>query len=268
MAMQADELELGVGEHLAHRVGRVPRSEGEAELLVLHPGRHRRVRLRVDARGNPDQHPLAPSRQGGEANDFRGRVDHDPPDAVTDRGLQVIRRLGVPVQHDPVSGEPHRTGHGEFARRAHVQRQALLGDPFGHGAAQERLGGVGDLRAGQRVGVGPAPGPDVGLVEDVGGRAVPRGQRAQPQAADRDVAVGFQPRRARPQVSGQAVQADRVWRGRGAVPQSGIESARRPRPATSPSTRAVDATSVPRQPRRLVSTTPRWARSRHSSLSS
>lgn len=176
--MQADELELRMTEHLAHCVGRVPRSEREAELLALHPGRHRRVCLRVDAWSNPDQHPLALPRQGGEADDFRGRVDHDPPDAVTDRGLKVIRCLGVPVEHDPVSGETYRTRHGELTRRAHVQRQAFLRDPFGHGAAQERLGGVGDLRAGQRVGVGTAAGPDVGLVEDVRGSAVPRGQHA------------------------------------------------------------------------------------------
>ena len=63
-------------------------------------------------------------------------------------------------------------------------------------------------------------------------------------------------------------QADRVWRGRGTVPQSGIERARRFRPSTSRRSRAVDTTSVPWQRRRLASTTPRSARSRHASLSS
>jgi hypothetical protein len=93
-------------------------------------------------------------------------------------------------------------------------------------------------------------------------------QRAQPQAAGRDVTVALQLRGVRPEVSGQVGQADRAWRGCGPVPQSGTERTRRFRPSTSRRSRAVDTTSVPWQLRRLASTTPRSARSRHASRSS
>lgn len=68
----------------------------------------------------------------------------------------------------------HRA-HCAVSGRAHVQRQALLRDPPGHRAAQERLARVGDLGASKRGGVGAAAGSDVGLVEDIGGSAVTPG---------------------------------------------------------------------------------------------
>ena len=99
--------------------------------------------------------------------------------------------------------EPGRAGDGHFARRADVERKAFLRDPSGHRAAQERLARVGDFRIGERRGVAAAAVPDVGLVEDESGRAVPRGQRAQPQSADGDLPVGLMARRMRPDVRGK-----------------------------------------------------------------
>ena len=58
MAVQAGQLELGMGEHPLDRVGRGPGAEREAELLVLHPGRHLGVRVRGHGGRDPDEHPL------------------------------------------------------------------------------------------------------------------------------------------------------------------------------------------------------------------
>ena len=127
-------------------------------------------------------------------------VDHDAPRAVVEGGPQVLGRLGVSVQDDPPGREAGRARHRELARRADVQAEALLGDPPRHGAAQEGLARVGDLPAGQRRQVGPAPVADVGLVDDVGRRAVGGRQRAQPDAADRDLAIRIEVRGPRPVV--------------------------------------------------------------------
>jgi hypothetical protein len=54
--------------------------------------------------------------------------------------------------------------------------------------------------------------PDVGLVEDEGRRAVGRRQRAQAQAADRDLAVGLRTCCVRPEGRGQAAYLLRTRR--------------------------------------------------------
>jgi hypothetical protein len=83
---------------------------------------------------------------------------------------------------------------------------------LGHRAAQERLAGVGDFGVRKRRDVRPAPVPDVSLVKDEGRRAVRGRQRAQAQAADRDLAVGLRTCCMRPEGRGQTAYLLRTRR--------------------------------------------------------
>ena len=184
-----------------------------------------------------------------------GGVDHDTPYAVTHRRPQVAWRLGVSVQHDPVSREAHRTRHRELACRADVQRQALLRDPSGHGAAQERLAGVGDLRAGKRGGSRSGTGT---------GRRPRRGcrrgcRRRAASVLSRRPPTEISPSDSRRALRGQrsAARPDRLITSCAVVavsPHPGSQVPAGPAPRTSSRTSAVDTTSTPPQPRTLVST--------------
>ena len=72
VAVQADELELGMGEHPLRRVCGGARAQREAELLVLDASRQGLVRMGVDTRRDPDEDPLPHRRLGREPNDLRG----------------------------------------------------------------------------------------------------------------------------------------------------------------------------------------------------
>ena len=66
-------------------------------------------------------------------------------------------------------------GHEELATGGYVEVHALLVGQSGHGATEERLGGIGHAVSKGSNGL-PAPGPEVGLVIDEKGRAKPVGQ--------------------------------------------------------------------------------------------
>jgi hypothetical protein len=55
------------------------------------------------------------------------------------------------VQQHPVAGEAGPDRDRELAAGAHVQAETLLLDPAGHRGAEERLGGVEDHRAAERL---------------------------------------------------------------------------------------------------------------------
>ena len=73
-------------------------------------------------------------------------------------------------------------------RRAHVDRQPLAGHPVRDRADHQGLARVGDLGLGERVAVGAATVPHVGLVEDVGGCAELVGDVVERDSADPDPA--------------------------------------------------------------------------------
>ena len=115
---------------------------------------------------------------------------------------QLGAGLVVAVQADPLGGEPGRTGQCQLAAGAHVEAEALLGQPAHGGRAQEGLAREGHRAGHVAVGVGRlerrGPGPEVSLVEDHGrgavrGREVPDGP-----AADDQGACGITARRGRP----------------------------------------------------------------------
>ena len=85
---------------------------------------------------------------------------------------------------DPLRRHPGRERDRELAAGAHVQRQTLLGDHPHHRLTEERLAGVVHVGVVERLGEGPAAGPEVGLVQQVCRRAELRGQVAHVTAAD------------------------------------------------------------------------------------
>ncbi len=209
--------------------------EREAELLVLDAGRDGLVGVRVDSRRDADQHRLREGDQRGQLVDLVERVDHDPADPVGQRGLEVLGGFHVAVQHDPLGREADRPRDREFTGRAHVQRQALLGQPAQHCLARQRLARERDLRAGQRLSVGTGAPAHLVLVEQRARGAEARGQmrhrdarEAQVTAVDGAGRRGPDPRRQPGLDSGakagqqlresHAIQQTLVvgaWRGRG-----------------------------------------------------
>ena len=125
----------------------------------------------------------------GEAVELVEAVDDDPADAGRAGRPQLVGRLVVAVEHEPVGGHAGGERDVELAAGGHVEVHALLVGEAGHGQAQERLGGVGDAVAegGDRL---AAAGPQVGLVVDEQRRAEALGQVEQVAAADRQPAVG------------------------------------------------------------------------------
>ena len=106
--------------------------------------------VRLDADGDAHQHVLHHAGRTGdlvEPLDLGHRVQHDVADARLDRGRQFVDRFVVAVQGDSLGREARVQRDGEFTAGADVQRQALLVDPAGDLAAQERLGRVVHVRA-------------------------------------------------------------------------------------------------------------------------
>ena len=190
VAVQADQLERARVEHAADSLRGVPRGQRETELLVLVGGRDELVRVRLDADGDADQHRLddvVARRDVGEAGDLVVGVEDDRADARGDRGLQLVDRLVVAVEGDPLRREVGAQGHGEFADAAHVQAQPLLGHPARDLDGEERLGRVvHQRRVVEGLGVVGAARLEVGFVHNEQRRAVLVGQLAHVHRGDPD----------------------------------------------------------------------------------
>ena len=157
------------------RVARAPARDREAELLVLVRGGDELVGVRLDAHGEPDHHRhrrAALAGHGVEPGDLVQRVEHDVADARLDRRDQLVDRLVVAVEGDPLRREARPQRDGQLAAAAHVQAQPLVGDPAGHLRAQERLGRVVHRPRAERGGELRRARPEVGLVDDEQRRAV------------------------------------------------------------------------------------------------
>ena len=93
-----------------------------------------------------------------------------PTPASTAR-LDLLDRLVVAVQRDPLGGHPGGEGGGQLPAGADVEVEPLLVQPAHDGPGQERLAGVEDVGVRpEGVPPGPAAGAEVVLVEEVGGR--------------------------------------------------------------------------------------------------
>ena len=160
-----------------------------------------------------------------------------------------IRAGSKPARSATASSPPEQTSRQSPSSR----------HPAGHRGAEERLAGVEDVVAGERVAERAGPGPEVGLVEDVRRGAVLGDQLGQRHPADLedavDLARGRRPQVARPARWGRRAGAARTGpagrrrrapsrpRGRPHI-RSGAETPSRPRPLAS--TVRVAATSTRR----------------------
>ena len=163
VAVQPDQLERGQSEHRADRLSSSAARQREAELLVLLAGLDVLVGVRLDARRHADVDPLAHAVALGDrcqALDLDGAVDDETADAGADPALELGDALVVAVEQQPLGGEACLQRDGQLAAGAHVERQALLGDPAGDRRAEERLAGVVDVAVVERLppAHGTAPG--------------------------------------------------------------------------------------------------------------
>ena len=175
MRVQAHQLEAGGGVHPAYGVERIAAREREAELLVLVRGRDELVRVRLDPDGGAYQDALrdaALDAEPAQPVDLDERVDDDPADPGVERRGELGDRLVVAVQQQPVAWEAGAHRDGELAAGADVEPEPLLLDPACDRGAEERLRGVEDLRAAERLAVVAAPAPQVRLVHEEGRAAV------------------------------------------------------------------------------------------------
>ena len=147
-----------------------------------------------------DQDVLRPVQLAGQQGDLGAAVDDDAPDARVGGRAQFGGGLGVAV-HDDAS-RVHATGKadGQFARRAHVEAEALLGQPAGDLLGQHGLARVDDPHPAQRGAVAADAVAEVGLVEHVGRGAELVGDVAEAMSADAQPALVVHPRRERPDV--------------------------------------------------------------------
>src|SRR5215469_2368949 len=113
-----------------------------------------------------------------------------------------MRSAGKPAEHATASSPAEQTSRD----------RTLVADPVGHGTAEERLAGVGDLRAGKRPSVRATPVADIGLVQDVRGRAVARRELGERDTANGDLATGPKTRGPRPYLRGQTGRLRHVSR--------------------------------------------------------
>ena len=161
MAVQSDEAEVVGLEDPPHRRHRRTAGQRQAELLVLVRGRDELVGVGFHADGDADQdilHHPGLAGDGVEPFDLGHRVQYHVTDAGFHRRGQLGHRFVVAMQRDPLRREIRVQRHGEFTAAAHVQRQALLVDPAGYLAAQERFGRIPDvLAAAERFGHVVAP---------------------------------------------------------------------------------------------------------------
>lgn len=101
-----------------HGLRRLPAGQRDTELLVLVGGGDELVRVRLDPDGDPDLHPLPLAERLGDVghpHDLLEGVEHDPPDPGPDGTLDLLRRLVVAVEGDPLGGHPGGEGGGELA---------------------------------------------------------------------------------------------------------------------------------------------------------
>ena len=198
---------------------RVAAGDREPELLVLVGGGDVLVRVRLDAGGHPHHHLDGAAEvlgDLGEPLDLGEAVEDDPAHARVHGTAQLGVRLVVAVVADPARVEAGAQGDGELARGAHVEAEALLGDPLRDRRAQERLAGVEDVERGERVAERPGPGPQVHLVEHVR-RGVELGdQVGHRHPADGQVTVDLVRRRG-PQARHQLVGVVRLAQPGGAL---------------------------------------------------
>lgn len=166
-----DELETVERQRPPYGLGRLPVGERDAELLVLVRGGDELVRVRLDADGDPDLHPLPPAerlRDVRDPHDLLEGVEHDPPDTGLDGRVDLRGRLVVAVEGDAVGGHPGGQRGRQLTPGADVQIEPLLVQPPHDGTRQEGLARVEHVGVVTERGTPrPRPLPEVRLVDEV-----------------------------------------------------------------------------------------------------
>ena len=142
VTVQSDQLQKRLVQNTFHRLGGVTACEGEAELLVVDPGRHRGMAVDVDVGCHSDQHSLRPLHFAGQVCDLHQRVDDDAADAHLGGVVELVEGLGVAVHDDSRRIDASRERGRQLTAGAHVNARTLLGHPARDVRRQQRLGGI------------------------------------------------------------------------------------------------------------------------------
>ena len=127
----------------------------EAELRLLVRRLDRAVRHGLDARRQPHEHAAHAGR--GRRLRLARPVEHDER-ARLGRGAQLLVRLVVAVEDEPLAGDAGRLRERELAERRDVGADSLLREQPQQRDVRERLRPVDDERAGRSLAVRRAPG--------------------------------------------------------------------------------------------------------------
>ena len=147
--MDADEFSPRQQLECADRLGGRAGQHREPEFGVLLSGPHEFMSVRLDSRGYPDQDPgpLGACRwaieQSAQSGDLVKGVDHDAAHPAGQGVGQLLFRLVVAMEDQPVRRHSRREGDVQLTPRRDIKVHALFMSQPGHRLAEEGLGGVG-----------------------------------------------------------------------------------------------------------------------------
>ncbi len=139
MGVHTVELQYRAVLHPSNRVEGV--GGHQPELRPGMPGRLRRMGGGLDAGNHPDQAALAApvGHDAFQSVDVVEVVDHDEPDAVRNRQLDLLIGLGVAVQDQPVRVGARLDRGEDLASAGHIEVKAFADHDSLNRRARERL---------------------------------------------------------------------------------------------------------------------------------
>ena len=190
---------------------------GESELRVVLARLDELVRVGFDARCHPDEDSgrlRSVRHQVFDPVQLLEAVHRDPADTGVECHCELGDRLVVPVEYQPIRGDPGVERNEELAAGGHVDPHPLLGGESRHGSAQEGLRRVdGAIR--KALDRSASTLAEVLLVVDEERCAVLGCQPIDPHATDGERAVGFDRRVVREKTKGNGRHAERPYFGPG-----------------------------------------------------
>ena len=158
----------------------------QAELRAAVAGLDRVVRVGVDARRHPHEHALD-ARGRGPQGLVRG-VEDDQPDVGFGRAAELLVRLVVAVDDDPLRRHTGPKRELELAERRHVRAQAQLGKQCQQRSVRKRLRAVERHRLPRRLAIAVRPRAEGLLAVDHERRSELVRERPGPKPPDRQLA--------------------------------------------------------------------------------
>jgi hypothetical protein len=146
----------------------------------------RAVRHGLDARRQTNEH--APHARSGRCFGLARRVEDDERAGLRGRP-QLLLRLVVAVEHEPLAGDPRRPRERELAERRDIGAGSLPREQPQQRDVRESLRPVDDERAGRGLAVRLHLAPDCALAVHEERRAMPVCQLAGANTAQRELAV-------------------------------------------------------------------------------